>query len=338
LTYNDFPYNTKIVNKIPKSLDLIELDDDAKRQYIDTVTAFKALEEARLAAKEVRGGMYWKHTGQTDYLIRTSPSNTQKSLGPRTTDNEAIYSQFFARKKSMEEREAALAEVMRRHQRVNRALHVGRTPAIVVEILNAIAGAGLSDYFTVVGTHALYAYEMAAGVRILDSSAMETRDIDLLWDTRKRVQFVSDMKIQGSSMVGLLQKVDPSFVIRQDQKYTATNSRGFEVDIIRREVKENDPHPIRLSDAEDDFWVVQARNADVLLGAPRFSSVVVSSAGHMARMDTISPIVFSQFKRWLAEQPDRDPLKRSRDVRQADVVDTLVQEYLPNLMPKKMDA
>jgi hypothetical protein len=78
--------------------------------------------------------------------------------------------------------------------------------------------------------------------------------------------------------------------------------------------------------------VVPARNADVLMDAPHFSSVVVSSAGHIARMNTISPIVFSQFKRWMAQQPDRDPLKRSRDVRQADVVDMLVREYLPHLL------
>ena len=62
-----------------------------------------------------------------------------------------------------------------------------------------------------------------------------------------------------------------------------------------------------------------------------FSSVIVSTTGRMARMNTISPVVFCQFKRWLAEQPDRDPLKRSRDRRQADVVDALIDEYLPQL-------
>ena len=132
-------------------------------------------------------------------------------------------------------------------------------------------------------------------------------------------------------MVGLLQKVDPTFAVREDQKYTATNSKGFEVDIIRREVEGNDPHPVRLSDAEDDFWVTQARNAGALLSAPRFSSVIVSTSGYMARMNTISPVVFSQFKRWMSEQPDRDPLKRSRDVRQAEVVDALIGEYFPHL-------
>lgn len=324
------------MENVPKYLELMEIDDDAKRQYIDAKTAFQAWEEARKASKEVRGGMYWKHGNRTDYLIRTSPTNSQKSLGPRTAETEAIYDKFFARKTAAEAREASLRDTVHRHQRLNRALHVGRSPTIVVEILNAIATAGLSDYFTVVGTHSLYAFEMTAGVRIMDSSAMETRDVDLLWDTRKRVQFVSDMKLQGTSMVSLLQKVDPTFEIRQDQKYTATNSKGFEVDIIRREVEGNDPHPVRLTDSEDDFWVTPARNAGILLSAPHFSSIIVSTSGHMARMNTISPVVFSQFKRWMAEQPDRDPLKRSRDIRQATVVDALVAEYLPHLCVEKM--
>lgn len=333
LTYNGIPYNIEEVQILPKSADLIEIDDDAKRQYIDAKTAFHAWEEARLAAAEVRGGMYWKRSGQIEYLIRTSPANAQKSLGPRNAETEAIHARFFARKQAATQREGGLRASLQRHQRLNRALHVGRAPAIVVDILNILANAGLSDYFTVVGTHALYAFEMAAGVRIADGAAMETRDVDLLWDARKRVQFVADMKLLGSSVVGLLQKVDSSFAIRSDQKYTATNDKGFEVDIIRREAAGTDPHPLRLSDAADDFWVVQARNAGSLLDAPRFSSVIVAASGHMARMNTVSPLAFCRFKRWMAEQPDRDPLKRSRDLRQAEVVARLVDEYLPHLLP-----
>lgn len=319
------------MENLPNSLDLMDVDDGAKRQYIDSKSTFQAWEAAVKAAREVRGGMYWKPSGQTDYLIRTSPANAQKSLGPRSAETESIYAAFMARKTAAKQREADLRDRMRINQRLNRALHVGRAPTIVVDILNRLEQAGLAEYFTVVGTHALYAYEIAAGVRIMDSNAMETRDVDLLWDTRKRVQFVSTMKVLGSSMVGILRQVDPTFSIRNDQKYTAVNSKGFEVDILRREAIDNDPHPVRLSDDDDDFWVTQARNAGMLLSAPRFSSVIVSSAGYMARMNTISPVVFSRFKRWLSEQDDRENLKRTRDKRQADVVDLLVAEYLPHL-------
>ena len=239
-----------------------------------------------------------------------------------------MYNKFFEMKNSAEARQSSLRQALNRHQKLNRVLHVGRAPAIVVEILNVLSTAGLSEHFTVVGTHALYAFETAAGVRIADASAMETRDVDLLWDTRKRVQFVTQLNFQGSSLVRLLQKVDPTFAIRHDQRYTATNRKGFEVDILRREAE---PRAIRLSDDEDDFWVVQARNASMLLNAPRFSSVIAATSGHMARMNTITPVEFSKFKRWLAEQRDRDPLKRSRDRRQAELVDGLIDEYLPQL-------
>ena len=69
------------MENIPKSSDLLEIDDAAKRQYIDSISVFRAWEEASKAVGEVRGGMYWKRTGQTEYLIRTSPSNSQKALG-----------------------------------------------------------------------------------------------------------------------------------------------------------------------------------------------------------------------------------------------------------------
>lgn len=322
------------MENIRKSIDIIELDDDAKRQYIDAKTVFEAWETARNAASNVRGGMYWRRTRKIEYLIRTSRSNAQKSLGPRTAETEAIYNKFFEMKNSAEARQAALRQALNRHQKLNRVLHVGRVSPIVVEILNVLSTAGLSEHFTVVGTHALYAFETAAGVRIADTSAMETRDVDLLWDTRKRVQFVSQMNFQGSSLVGLLRQVDPTFAIRHDQRYTATNRKGFEVDILRREAEEGDPFAIRLSDDEDDFWVVQARNANMLLNAPRFSSVIADTSGQMARMNTITPVAFSKFKRWLAEQRDRDPLKRSRDRRQAELVDVLVDDYLPQVRNK----
>jgi len=275
--------------------------------------------------------MYWKTQGKTDYLIRTSPENTQKSLGARSTETEAIYQKFIERKTQQETQVNQLADELARHQRMNRALFVGRAPQMVVDILTALSKAGLAEHFTVVDTHALYAYEAAAGVRFWRSDALATQDVDLLWDTRQRVSFSTHMKILGSSMLGILKKVDPTFEIRGDQRYTAVNNKGFQVDIIRREASEGDPHPLRMTDDEDDFLAVQAKRAGALLSSPRFSSVIVSPSGYMARMETVSPLTFIKFKRWMAAQPDRDPMKVSRDQLQASLVEQLVEEYLPHL-------
>lgn len=309
-----------------------DLNAAAARQYIDAVATFEAWEEAQQEAAQLRGGMYW-HAGpasspETRYLVRTTSSGGETSLGAISPENEAIYERFMQRKKDSAERMAGLKAALEQHRRLNRALRVGRVDPLVTSLLARLSDTRLSPHFRVVGTHALYAYEAAAGVR-LDSDALATRDIDLLWDTRKRIQFATQLARVDSSMLGVLKKVDRSFRIRRSQQYPAVNSDGFEVDIIRRERTADDPHPIKLSEDDEDFWVAQARRASVLLDSPGFSAIVVATNGSMARMNTVDPATFVQFKRWMATQRDRDPLKRRRDVLQADAVQQLLDSYLP---------
>lgn len=313
------------------NLENLEIDPDAARQYIDARAVFVELERAQKNALQVRGGMVWKTVQGKEYLVRTSTTGGQKSLGRRSPEMEAMYSAFIAKKQNLEERLSALKATVSKHERMNRALRVGRMPTIAVAILTRLAQARLDEYFRIVGTHALYAYEAAAGVRFA-SEITSTRDIDLLWDTRKRVTFTQRLSQDSPSMLAALQKVDKSFQVNEDQKYTAVNKEGFEVDIIRRIAKEGDPHPIRLSDQEDDFWVVQAKRADELMNAPELSEIVVAENGTMARLTTIHPAVFIAFKRWMAKEPDRDPLKRRRDALQADAVEWALNERMPHLL------
>lgn len=272
-----------------------DIGDDARRQYIDARSAYTAWEDAVRAV-----------VGRTD-------------------------ARFTERKNDAEARERMLATELKRHQRMNHALYVGRAPRLLIRILEVLQRAALCEHFRVIGTHALYAYEAAAGVRIGSSGPSTVENHDLFCNARTHVRFLTQLKLQRSSMIGLLRKVDPTFEIRDDQRCTAVNAKGFKVDIIRREAIDDDPHPLRLTDDEDDFWAVQARRAGSLSSAPPFSAIVVSSSGHMARMHTISPIAFSEFKRWMANQKDRDAKKRDRDGLQADIVDALVEEYLPQL-------
>jgi len=308
-----------------------EIDGNAQRQYIDAKSVFTALEEAKKNAAEVRGGMLWKTQNGKDYLIRTTTRRGQKSLGPRSEQNETIYREFTARKQRVEKRVSDLRGELERHRKLNKVYHVGRAPEIVVAILDKLAASGLADYFTVIGTHSLYAYEAAAGIRFVSDEALETKDMDLLWDTRKRLSFIAQMEGLNSSFLGLLREVDSTFDLRSDQLYTAVNNHGFEVDVIRRELKDGDPHPLRLTEHEDEFYAVQAKRAGILLDGEKFSAIIVSSNGRMARMNTISPVVFAKFKRWMAGQDSREPLKRQRDILQAELVEEMVAEFFPNM-------
>ncbi|MGH8848578.1 MAG: GSU2403 family nucleotidyltransferase fold protein, partial [Polaromonas sp.] len=116
---------------------------------------------------------------------------------------------------------------------------------------------------------------------------------------------------------------------KEGQNETAINAKGFEVDFLRRQPEGDDPHPFRFSDDEGVLWPVQAVRASVLTNAPRFEHVVISATGRMTLMRTIAPESFVEFKRWMAgKAPQRPEPKRRRDLRQADIVQNLLDEGL----------
>ncbi len=314
-----------------------ELSDLQKKQYIDAESVFKALRDAEKAAQTVRGSMLWRQVSGRTYLIRTNTDNSQKSLGPRTAETEAVYEKFMARKKWLSERVTGLRQALQLHQKLNRAHRVGRTPEIVVQILNQLHKSGISEHFLTVGTHALFAYESACGVRFAEE-ATTTQDIDLLMDTQKHLLLASTLEERNESLLSTLQKVDPSFDLRDDQLYTAVNASGFEVDVIRRMARNRDPHPLQVTSAERDFWAVQVGNGAQMASSARFAQMVVSASGHMALMTTLHPLTFSRLKQALANSPTRNPLKKSRDALQAQVVAQLVEEMLPHLLPPRADT
>lgn len=310
-------------------MDYIALSDNVARQIIDSGIVFGEFVRVKNQAQQYAGGMYWKRQGDYEYLVKTAPDNRQQRIGPRSADTELIYQEFTARKQALEARFKSLRVALSDAERLNKALKAGRVPSTVVSVLQAMEDAGLGQHFTVVGTHALlYAYEAAAGVRIVQG-ALATQDVDLLWDARRRVRFMTDIQRLDTSVLRVLQRADASFVRKEGQNETAINAQGFEVDFLRRQPEGDDPHPFRFSDDEDDLWPVQAVRASMLTNAARFEHIVISATGRMVLMRTIAPQAFIEFKRWMAAKvPQRPQPKRQRDLRQANIVQALLDEGL----------
>ena len=177
------------------------------------------------------------------------------------------------------------------------------------------------------GTNAIYAYESACGVRV-GNEAMATRDLDLLFDTRQRTQFVSTLRRIDSSLLAVLRKADPSFRVLRDQLQTAVNDDGYEVDIIRRTAKDGDPQPLRVSASEDALWAVQVSTNEKMAAGRKFQQLIVASSGQMAHIQTLHPLNFICIKAALSFDPQRDPLKRPKDRLQAEVAQALWDSYL----------
>jgi hypothetical protein len=197
----------------PEMPTVLELQPAQTRQFIDAESIFLEFRRVCHEAKELRGSMFWKKEAGKEYLIRESSGGAQKSLGPRTAETEAIHARFTARKQGAMSRLATLKAAAVDQQRLNKALRVGRVPNIVVKVLNALESASLAEHFVTIGTHALYAYESACGVRVMPE-LLATQDIDLLFDSRKRIAFAHQLKRIDSSFLGALQKAAPTFRTR----------------------------------------------------------------------------------------------------------------------------
>lgn len=310
---------------------LIELEERQLRQISDAQATWRHYANAREEAGEVRGSMKWKTVSGRQYLIRVSRTGAERGLGPRDEHTQGLFEAFHARKATADARLKAMRGALDEQRRLNRAFRVGRTPAVVVRCLAAIDEAGISDPFITVGTHALYAYETAAGVRV-ESGAVATRDLDLLFDARKLRTYTHRLKHNDArSLIGVLRKADPTFRVLRDQLQTAVNDAGFEVDVIRRLAAGDDPHPLRMSDDEDDFWAVQADQGGALASGRGFQQLVIAATGEMAWMRTVHPLDFARLKLELADRPGRDPLKAPKDRLQAAVAQQLWERYLRHL-------
>jgi hypothetical protein len=311
-----------------------DIEEAVARQYIDAEQTWKAMLTAEARAANYRGSMFWKKTGEREYLCRQYNALQTKSIGAKSPETERILDEFKRGKSAAEIALKELAATVDRHRRVNVAIRVGRTPNTVVNLLEEIRKAGLQDHFLVIGTNALYAYETHAAVR-LDSDITATTDVDLLWDSRKRITLLSDgdANFRKNGLIGIAKKVDPSFTLQKDDEYRAVNSKGYMIDLIKRRPKSffDDKEPQQLTSNRDDFWATKIINMDWLLSAPRFRQVVVGVNGGMTEMLTIDPRAFVLYKLYLSQKDDREPIKKPRDIAQARAMFNLIQKRLPHL-------
>lgn len=314
-------------------MEFLELTEDQRRQFIDSEQVFQALQLAEEEAWRHRGSMFWREQAGRNYLVKLEPDSSQKGLGVESAQTKDTFNKFMTRKVQVEQRVKALREQAATMKRLNRALRVGRTPDIIIDVINTLKKARVGEHFLLVGTNALYAYETAAGVRF-PHEVLATRDADFLYDTRKRGEFLDLMAQRGLSFLDLLRKADKTFERHPEENHTAVNSKGYEIDVIRRfppAELEAVEHPMRMTHNEHDLWAVRASTAQQLLSVPRFKQVVVGVSGAMATLNTVHPLEFARIKHALSKKPGRDPHKAPKDEKQATMVEALVEQYLPQL-------
>lgn len=309
----------------------IELSNAQAKQYLDAVSAYEGWDQASQQALDYCGGMHWKTIAGKQYLYKTKDRRgNAKSCGPRSEATERIYADFTRRKEEVTTRLGQFKALMDTHARVNAALRVGSIPNEVADVCIALEKAHLmGKSIMVIGTNAMHAYAFLAGVRF-PSDIMATTDVDLLWNHKSKLSLAASNEIQGAGLIGLLQKVDRTYAPDANNPFRARAASGFMVDLIRQM-----PQPPWANEPdrffENDLVATDIKNMNWLLSAPRIEQPVVAVNGRVFGMTAPDPRAFALFKFWLSQSPDRDPIKASRDLAQAQAITELIEQRLPHL-------
>jgi hypothetical protein len=304
-------------------MSFLPLPDNAARQVIDSEIIWSEFLLAKASAKPYFGGMYWKKEGSYEYLVRTFPGNRRERMGPRSTELELLFQNFHSQKETTKNRLATLSEALDEAQRLNKALRAGRVPDGVVRLLNGFRELGIAERIVVVGTHALFAYESAAGVRIVPDATL-ARDVNPMGDATRLVTFLVDNDLQPEFLLSALQEVDGSYRVRGEGSANEciVNSKGFGVNFLHSLAESNPVQrsPLANIPGAGGPLVDHANNESldpVLL-------TVISSTGKMATMRVLPPAKYVDFCMVTAKRESRALEERSRDLAQAEVIQKML--------------
>lgn len=315
--------------------DFIELNNDQRREKVNSDQRFSAFEQARQKASSYRGSLVWHTVSGVDHLVRSyytsSGVRRQQVEGHRSPETEKKKADWEAARALAQETLAVRQEQLERQAAVNRALRLGRVPLLTARIIRALDNAGLLGAgIRIAGTNAIYAYEAAAGV-FVDPGITTTEDIDLLMDARRALRIMAGDQVEDGTLINLLRKVDRSFE-RSQASFRAINRDGFLVDLIKpvpRPAWRTDRDVIGSGDGE--LVAAGIEGLAWLENAPPFEAVAIDEKGWPLRMIAPDPRVFAAHKLWVSKRADREPVKRRRDLAQAKAVAQLTVSYFDHL-------
>jgi hypothetical protein len=301
-----------------------EFQANQQRTLDRAVAAYQAYLEALQASRPLKGGMHWKKVKGREYLYKYRDRYGHgESLGPRSPHTESLWAEFGRQRREMAPRLDARRQQLAEAARFCRAALIHRVPQTVVRILAHLTpGDPGGAEAMVIGVQALHAYEFAAGVFI------EAPKTSSFWSGSHGLTLAAPGPIAPEAFLGLLRRADRSFQLLPGSEPVAVNHKGFRVRWLSPA-----PGRARLKTVigEAPAVTVPAEMGDLaaLVGAPKFSQVVIGRRGDPVTMVGPDPRALALHLLWLSQQEDREPQQRSRDRCRALALAELILRYLP---------
>ena len=298
----------------------IELTADEDRLLVELDQLYQVWREA--AQKGLQGRYRWRRSNDTDYLYLMFPgSDRGASQGPRSEHTEALYEEHHA----AEEQARAVWTRLLVKGRMLKSARVPMVTAAAGEALRALDLAGLlGDCVRVVGSMALPAYELAAGVK-LDPALHATEDMDLTW-------VLSPQELQAGNrppaqLLEALKRTDDTWTVNSERPFQLRNRQGEILDVLLApSLVEGYPRRERVRPAT-------LESQDWLLGGMPLERVVIDLSGKPVRVVSPDPRLFALHKLYMAADPEvkanRKREKSAKDERQGQALMELITQRMP---------
>ncbi len=319
-----------------EKLQYLPFSSDAQRLAANLQQAYSFWLDARQSLQNLPASMYWAERAGTQYLYaKQSGTDNGTSLGVRNRQTEEQLAAFTEEKKQATERAASADALIQTRSTLYRRMRMPTLPDKQAEILRKLDIEGLlGTDLMVVGTNAFSAYEWAANA-IFPAGNEETQDFDLTWcrgtNAALTLAGTETEKKTRKTLFSVLKSIDSSYKINPRKPYQAMNADGYEVELLAAP----SCHPLPREEAFAPMQTLIEQEW-LLLGSP-ISAVVATERGRACPLTVPDPRFMGLHKLWLADKPERNPVKRDKDRRQGDVLLDAVRYFMQASHPLNVD-
>ncbi len=280
-------------------------DDTQLRCLIDVRDAYEATMGLWRELDALAGHMKWRAAKGKDYLWHSKGYGSGESLGVRSSETERIYETHRRAKAETKERLGATEPDLKRAAAMYVAAGLPVIDTWSAKLFQHLDRERLMGTLVmVVGTNAMPVYQIEAQ-RKTGQRLHSTRDTDLAWAT--------DSASEDPILWPALKEFDPMFRINFERPFQALNKAGREVELLAA--------PSRLTAlAAEPFRPLPLKEQEWLLMGEPLRHVVCSLDRTASAVVVPDPRFFALQKAWLSKKPERDPLKKPKDINQAKLL------------------
>lgn len=292
------------------------LSDEQLRAAVNLADAYEAWLPLARAEPDYRDRLLWKTVSGRQYLYRIRDrQGNGTSLGPRSAETERIHDDYQATRNDLRDRVARISPALDEAAAVYRALRLPMIDSYAARLMRELdLRELLGNVVLAVGTTAMAAYALEAAI-LFDAPAHATRDIDLTWVARER----PDTPVVWEALKAL----DDTFVINAERSFQARNRDAREVELLVGTERADavTAELMRPLPLPEQNWLHRGRPV---------RRIVCGLDATPAALVVPDPRWFALHKRWLADKPSRDALKKPKDRSQAEAVWATVREKMPH--------